>query len=467
MPSESLKEMPLTYVHLSDIHFGQEKGGDLIIHDDVKERLIEDAAEQIRINASGPAKGVIVTGDVAYGGKTLEYEKAGKWLDRLTAAVGCPKTAVKLVPGNHDIDRDRISSGCSFLLDEIVRDGEHKLDKFLANDDDRATLYHRFVGYEPFALGYDCPLDSSGGIASDSREELAPGRAIRFFGLNSALVCSLKDQEGRLLLGAAQRVLPIEPGVELIVLCHHPLKWLQDSEDARKYVRNRARVFISGHEHNPSLSIETIEEGCDLLTLAAGATVPPKAENGYTYTYNLLTFDWDADGDKLMVAVVPRAWSEDLKRFETDDVRLGGHKPKNLLASPNFRRKVASPKTPVMLEPATPPIQVHNEGGGQDDRSTPDLETQFEQPQALTAEAPVNENFQLVLLRFFRDLTAPQRLKILVELNALPSDWNENLTLMMERHVVDQLVKAGRLADIERSISRFQNEEIDTLRKKP
>lgn len=454
--------MSLTYVHLSDIHFGQDKGADIIIHDDVKERLIEDAEEQVRIHAGGPAKGVVVTGDVAYGGKPLEYENAGKWLDRLTAAVGCPKTAVKLVPGNHDIDRDRISAGCKFLLDEIVRDGEPKLDKFLANDDDRTSLYHRFAAYEPFALGYDCPLDSSGGIASDSREELAPGRSIRFFGLNSALICSLKDEEGRLLLGAAQRVLPIEPGVELIVLCHHPLKWLQDSNDARKYVRNRARVFISGHEHDPSLDIETIEDGCDLLTLAAGATVPPKAENGYTYTYNLLTFDWHADGDKLLVEVVPRAWSEDLKRFEADDVRLGGHKPKNLLASPNFRRKAPSPPpaAPVVLPPAPPAAQPDHEGEGQQQPS------QVNQPQAPTAEAPVNDSFQLVLLRFFRDLTAPQRLKILVDLNALPSDWNENLTLMMERHVVDKLVKAGRLGDIERSIERIQNEENDILGKK-
>jgi hypothetical protein len=461
--------MSITYVHLSDIHFGQEKGADLIIHNDVKERLIEDAEEQVRIHAGGPANGVIVTGDVAYGGKPLEYESAAKWLDRLTAAVKCSKTAVKLVPGNHDIDRDRISSGCKFLLDEIVRDGEPKLDKFLANDDDRKSLYHRFVAYEPFALGYDCPLDSSGGIASDSREELAPGRSIRFFGLNSALICSLKDEEGRLLLGAAQRVLPIEPGVELIVLCHHPLKWLQDSDDARKYVRNRARVFISGHEHNPSLGIETIEDDCDLLTLAAGATVPPKAENGYTYTYNLLTFDWHPHGDKLLVEVVPRVWSENLKRFEADDVRLGGHKPKNLLASPNFRRKAPIPplSAPVVLAPATTLAQPAHEGGGQQEPSASDAETQVNQPQAPTAEAPVNDSFQLVLLRFFRDLTAPQRLKILVDLNALPSDWNENLTLMMERHVVDNLVKAGRLGDLERSISRIQNEETVMLGKKP
>jgi hypothetical protein len=358
-----------------------------------------------------------------------------------------------LVPGNHDIDRSKISAGCKFLLDEIVREGEPRLDAFLANEDDRQTLYRRFAGYEPFALGYDCPLDSSGGIASDSSEALVPGRSIRFFGLNSALICSLKDEEGRLLLGAAQHVLPMQAGVELVVLCHHPLNWLQDSEDARKYVRNRARVLISGHEHNPSLHIENINDGCDLLTLAAGATVPPKAENGYTYTYNLLTFDWCADGDRLLVKVVPRAWSEDDKNFRTDCGRLGGHEPINLLASPNFRR-APLPAVPVPEPGAEPPIK------------TPPSDAAGRPIEVPETEAPLNDAFQLVLLKFFRDLTPAQRLTVLVDLNALPADWNESLTLKMERRVVDSLVKSGRLGDLERAIQQIQNQTSNPRGKK-
>jgi hypothetical protein len=452
--------MPLTYVHLSDIHFGQEKGSELIIHDDVKQRLIEDAKEQVEIHAAGTAKGIIVTGDIAYGGKEHEYDAAGEWLDSLTKAVGCLKTAVKVVPGNHDIDRDKISHGCDGLLKTIIRRGESKLDLFLENEEDRKSIYNRFAAYEPFALGYDCPLDVSGGIASDSREELAPGRFIRFFGLNSALLCSKKDKEGRLLLGAAQRVLPIDDGVELVVICHHPLKWLQDSEDARRYVRRRARVFMSGHEHKPSLQIDAVEDGRDLLMLEAGATVPPKAKNGYTYTYNLLTFDWDADSDKLVVEVVPRAWSEENKRFEADDVRLGTRKPRNLLASPNFRRGPPIPSIVPAREPKSQadPIAELVEPGAPD---------QISKPQAPTAEASMTDDFQLVLLRFFRDLTAAQRLRVLVDLNALPPDWTENLTLMMERKVVDKLVKAGRLPQLASSVERVQNEDNETLGKKP
>jgi len=447
-------------VHLSDIHFGQEKGADVIINNDAKERLIDDAAEQVERHVGGSAKGLIVTGDIAYAGKPSEYADAARWLDRLARAVGCPPTAVKLVPGNHDIDRDRISAGCEFLIDQILSGGEPKLDAFLANDDDRRTLYNRFAGYEPFALGYDCPLHPGGGIASDSREELVPGRAIRFFGLNSALICSKrKDEEGKLILGAAQRVLPFEPGVELVVLCHHPLSCLQDSADARKFVRYRARVLITGHEHDPSLKIENIEDGCDLLMLASGATVPPKVENGYTYTYNLLTFDWCSDGDRLSVEVVPRAWNDETKRFEADDVRLGGHKPQNLLASPNFRR-APLPVQPVAVGQPEPVAERAAETSRTPDKTGADagpdrIEGTKEQgPRGLAADDAMSDAFQLVLLKFFRDLTAAQRLKVLIDLDALPDDWNEDLTLMMERHLVEDLVKGGRLVDLERSIER-------------
>jgi hypothetical protein len=447
----------ITYVHLSDIHFGQEKGSAVVINNDAKERLIEDAAEQVKLHARGSAKGLIVTGDIAYAGKQEEYAVAAKWLDRLASAVGCPRTAVKLVPGNHDIDRDRLSAGCTHLIDEILSGGEAKLDEFLANEDDCKTLYNRFVGYEPFALGYDCPLHPGGGIASDSREELAPGRSIRFFGLNSALICSKrKDEEGKLILGAAQRVLPMDPGVELVVLCHHPLHCLQDSIDARKYVRNRARVFISGHEHSPALHIEAIEDGCDLLMLASGATVPPKVENGYTYTYNLLTFDWCSKEDKLSVEVVPRTWNDDKKRFEADDVRLGGHKPRNLLASPNFRR---GPPAVVAVQPETAvqpsPDATHPQPGRSGDLPVDHIAVpEPAVPETASVSAMNDAAFQLVLLKFFRDLTAAQRLRVLVDLDALPNDWNEELTLMMERNLIEDLVKDGRLNAIESSIER-------------
>lgn len=60
--------MSLAFVHLSDIHFGQEKGGDLYINDDVKERLIDDVRQLAAQLPSGKVAGLIVTGDIAYAG---------------------------------------------------------------------------------------------------------------------------------------------------------------------------------------------------------------------------------------------------------------------------------------------------------------------------------------------------------------------------------------------------------------
>jgi metallophosphoesterase superfamily enzyme len=110
--------MSLVFVHLSDIHFGQEKGGAIYINKDVRERLLDDAYEFVR-TSDLKVDGIIVTGDLAYGGSIQEYEMAGKFLDDLAERVSCPKTAVQIIPGNHDIHRPSISSASRWMLNEL------------------------------------------------------------------------------------------------------------------------------------------------------------------------------------------------------------------------------------------------------------------------------------------------------------------------------------------------------------
>ena len=166
----------------------------------------------------------------------------------------------------------KITAATKLVLEKIAKDGDLALDEFLDQENDREMLFRRFAAYRPFAEGYRCPLDTSAELAEERVVKLAPGRSIRFVRLNSALACSKCDVEGTLLLGARQRVLNEHIGEELIVLCHHPLHWFQDSEDALRYIRSRARIFISGHEHEPGVCIEKIDHGKDLMLLAAGAT---------------------------------------------------------------------------------------------------------------------------------------------------------------------------------------------------
>ena len=235
--------MPLRFIHLSDIHFGQEKGGLVYVHADVRDQVIEDAGLIRNTFSDRKIDGVIVTGDLAYSGTVEEYGEAGKFLDRLTERVGCPRTAVRVIPGNHDIHRKSICKASEWMLSEIAAKGATALDSFLEDEQDREVLYGRLRQYGKFSGAYNCPLDGAGGIAGEQKIQIAPGRTLKFVGLNSALSCGKNDEQGRLMLGAKQWVLPRTPGEELVVLCHHPLHWFQDSDEALRYVRSRARVF--------------------------------------------------------------------------------------------------------------------------------------------------------------------------------------------------------------------------------
>ena len=192
--------MSVSFVHLSDIHFGQETGGNRRIHDDVKECLIEDVQCIARNLETGRATGIIVTGDIAFSGSQHEYRDAAHWLDRVANAAGCAKHRIQLVPGNHDIDRAKITEVTRLVLNGIVAEGDSTLDRVLATEEGRELLFRRFSAYRPFSEGYRCPLSTT----AEPEEwviRLAPGRSLRFVRLNSALVCSADDKLGKLLLG--------------------------------------------------------------------------------------------------------------------------------------------------------------------------------------------------------------------------------------------------------------------------
>ncbi|OOZ37914.1 metallophosphoesterase family protein [Solemya elarraichensis gill symbiont] len=49
---------------------------------------------------------VIVSGDLAYGGKPKQYQLVETFLDDLIQVFDLSRSDVSMVPGNHDIDRD-------------------------------------------------------------------------------------------------------------------------------------------------------------------------------------------------------------------------------------------------------------------------------------------------------------------------------------------------------------------------
>lgn len=451
--------MPAVFVHVSDIHFGQERDDRVHIHADVKQQLINDAKEVVSDIASGAAHGILVTGDIAQSGKWTEYEDAGRWLDELAASIGVEIHRVQMVPGNHDLDRSKLSFAGKQILDHIRAGGSKEYESILSNPTDRAALFARFEDYGRFSFGYNCPLNNEGAFASEMEVTLAPGRAIRFIRLNSALLChgEERDEHPELIIGARQFTIPRTNGVENIVLVHHPLNWYKDQDQVRDYIRSRARVFISGHEHDPKVSVDQVEEHSDVMMLAAGATVPYKSDSEFTFTYNIIEFDWDGEIDGLSVTMHPRVWNPQRTCFEADHKRLGGKHPQFKLACPFFRNgdRVGARTTAQLTGVAAAAVSANSS------------EPTIEMVPAESAEGgpqpmpPKIEGYETARLRFFRDLLEGERVRILVELDALPEKSDERMSQGLERRLFDLLVEDGKLKDVEGMINKLIDERMD------
>lgn len=448
--------MSAVFVHVSDIHFGQEKDDRVHIHADVKQQLIADAKEVVSEIAGGVAHGILVTGDIAQSGKWDEYERAGKWLDDLAANIGVEIHRVQMVPGNHDLDRSKLSFAGKQILDHIRAGGSKEYEDILNNQIDRAALFVRFEDYGRFSFGYNCPLNNEGAFASEMEVTLAPGRAIRFIRFNSSLLChgEERDEHPELMIGARQFTIPRTEGVENVVLVHHPLNWYKDQDQVRAYVRSRARVLISGHEHDPKVTIDKVEAGSDVMMLAAGATVPYKSNDVYTFTYNIIEFDWDETIDGLSVTMHPRAWNPQRTCFEADDRRLGGNTPRFRLECPFFRKK-ERPDRPVAAQAEDARRTEEGVASVEPTIDMVPMESLEGEPPAMQPKA---QGYEIARLRFFRDLLEGERLRILVDLDALPENANERMSQGLERRLLDMLVQNGKLAELEKMIDKLISE---------
>jgi hypothetical protein len=226
-----------------------------------------------------------------------------------------------------------------------------------------------------------------------------------------------------------------EAGEELVVLTHHPLSWYAESEteETTRFLRARARVFISGHEHLTSVDVQNMEEGRDLMMLAAGAATPDEVEGEYTYAYNIIKFDWDESADALGVSLYPRVWNNNEKRFESGDTRLGSCQRRTILGAPNFRKAAKPKRLKIANSPKMEPARV--------DIILPESE--------MVADQIIDETkYQNLHLTFFRKISDEDRLRIFVDLGVLPSGIDARLPHDAESKLLRSVVRANRFDEL-------------------
>jgi predicted phosphodiesterase len=437
---------PLLMIHLSDIHFGQEEGGRKVVNDDARDQLINQVkliAAERAVNKQPPLNSIVVTGDIAYSGKQDEYETAAAWLDKLADAAGMSELSVQLVPGNHDVDRDQMDYAGRLVIDEIRKKGQPALDEVLESEEAREILYRRFAAYQPFASGYGCSLATDGGRAGTKQYKLGPRQTVRVVGFNSAILCHDKDQKDppTLLLGQKQHVIREEEGIEWIVLMHHPLDWLKDGGEARKFILNRARILMCGHEHKPACSVEEVEDNGKVLLLDAGATTPKVPTEEYTYTFNVIEIALAETGSDLDVKIESFVWDQGKTRFQKDAARYdGSHCLEQRLPCPNFVEG-GRPAIGGKVKPVETAEEAANALAG-------------EAIEPLTVSAEPDEAAKYARLRrsFFQQLPLTSRLDVLVALKVIPPNLIQYPTTNIMVMALENMRKEGRLDDLERAM---------------
>lgn len=275
--------MRLNWLHISDIHFY--KGTEW--RDSVaRNALIQEIIQTLKDNPQLRPDLVFCTGDIAFGETGAsplvdQYVAARSFFNELLAACGPEKSPLSIdrlfmVPGNHDVNRQRINKDAQTSLTFKSKDSHAHADEINQRIDRVTTEFDealtRLDEYQNFIS------DFAPHLATDKRRcrvskivEINKCR-VGIYGFNSAWSCSGDEDDRNLWLPAAwnfNRALGELDGADVkIGLMHHPIDWLvaADRKIAKQRVATDFDFWLHGHEHDA-----WVHASDSVVTMSAGA----------------------------------------------------------------------------------------------------------------------------------------------------------------------------------------------------
>lgn len=305
------------FLHMSDLHFSTMDADTTFDHDKkIRAEILRDLGVDNRVNLDG----IFITGDIAYHGKTAEFERAKEWFEEVRQKVKCPPEAVFVVPGNHDVDRSIVPTASNLWESQqaLRKDGLKDADRNASLErklKDSIDFLSAQEAYKEFAKNYACNTSAQAPawMLVLNQKPLEDGSQIRVHGLNTAIVSNGNDAKANLLIGPTQfHNFSHEPGYVNIVLCHHPHSWWMDGNEGNDYLRSQSQIVLCGHEHDP----RTYPEGGSLRVFA-GAVHPNSREANYLPCYHILRLSMETSNSsrELVVEVETRVWMSKEKCF--------------------------------------------------------------------------------------------------------------------------------------------------------
>lgn len=263
-------------LHLSDLHFGAKSLSGTPDQDAAKHLKIVET-ELLKILNDQSIDVIVITGDISYKGEVSGYKLFIPWLKRVYESLGLKIEDVIICPGNHDSQWIKRSEHDIKAAKSPIRPDD-PIDKcsvnyILSRDNVRDRL-------EQFQHFTDACIESGiGELVNNTLIRTSPGnylfgrrkhKGVNFVVLNSAWNhFPVKDDNngynhGNLFLGhdlvgnIDPQSLEDDPDI-VVTLFHHPLSWLNESEQRTyddsgdipvvKSIKMFSDIILNGHVH--------------------------------------------------------------------------------------------------------------------------------------------------------------------------------------------------------------------------
>lgn len=318
-----MADQGLIFIHLSDIHFNKNSGDSYDLDSDLRHEILEDIRREM--DTVRCASGVLISGDIAFGGKKDEYEKAKTFLTDLCQLLQIPETSIYCVPGNHDVDQDITKESHSLDRAQIAIDTASDLDSeisgFLRDFNSKSMMYSHIHEYNSFSAQFNCSIDAND-PTWQSDLILNDGSILRLYGLNTVIISSHRDKPGRQMILGKHQLPQNEIGVAYLGLGHHPPEVWKDSDETKLPLLDRIHIQLYGHKHSQHI----IQQNNGLI-LFSGAAHPFRTAKKWRPRYNWLSVYVDENMDKrsLITKVYPRVLDDNNNRFIADNNSCKGN----------------------------------------------------------------------------------------------------------------------------------------------
>jgi predicted MPP superfamily phosphohydrolase len=245
--------MKICIAHLSDIHF---KTTDDVVFDRASK-----IAEAINATSLNPdALLLAFTGDIAFSGKTSQYEIAAEFISQIRKRCSFPQVFEFYIPGNHDLNFEKQPDTRAILLESIPS----KIETI----DLKGDIVKQLVSVQSEFFEFQAGVTS--GKLLDSSQQLfnsivwhINGGALRVNCLNTAWMSQNPEVAGKIVFPVHAVSEDKQPSELTITALHHPYNWLAPDNKRRlqEIIESLSDVVLTGHEHESDVYLRVADTG--------------------------------------------------------------------------------------------------------------------------------------------------------------------------------------------------------------